>query len=352
MTRILGLSLYGQQAASHRYRLSQYVPGLAQAGIDLQIHSLLDDVYLTSRFAGLPVPWGSVLQSAWQRLGVLISKNDFSGAILHCELYPLLPGSLERLLLPKPYIYDFDDALFLKYRQGRIRVLRPILGSKFDKIIAGAAAVTAGNSFLTHYAQKFNSNVNLLPTVVDTMRYKLAARSLNAEFTVGWVGSPSTAPYLAALVEPLAQLAKEGPVRMVVVGGPAPTIPGVVVEKIAWDEASEIHQINRFDVGVMPLTDDNWARGKCAFKLIQYMACGVPVVASRVGANVDVVTPQCGFLVENATGWLSALRALRDDVPRRSQMGEAARMRIEKEYSLERNLPVLTRVIKEMLGIK
>jgi glycosyltransferase involved in cell wall biosynthesis len=352
MTRILGLSLYGQQAASHRYRLSQYVPGLAQEGIDLQIQSLLDDEYLIHRFADRPVPWSSVLQSAWQRLRLLISKDDFSGAILHCELYPLLPGSLERLLLPKPYIYDFDDAFFLKYRQGRLGVLRPILGPKFDKIIAGAAAVTAGNSFLTNYAQEFNTNVNQLPTVVDTMRYKPEARALNAEFTVGWVGSPSTAPYLAALVEPLAQLAKEGPVRLVIVGGLAPTIPGVVVESIAWNEATEIHQINRFDVGVMPLTDDNWARGKCAFKLIQYMACGVPVVASRVGANVALVTPQCGFLVENAAGWLSAIRALRDDAYRRAKMGAAARARIEEEYSLATNLPVLTRVIKEMVGIK
>ena len=352
MIRILGLSLYGQQAASHRYRLSQYVPGLAQAGIDLQIQSLLDDEYLIHRFADRPVHWNSVLQSALQRLRLLISKDDFSGAILHCELYPLLPGSLERLLLPKPYIYDFDDAFFLKYRQGRLGAFRLILGPKFDKIIAGAAAVTAGNSFLTNYAQEFNTNVNQLPTVVDTMRYKPEVRALNAEFTVGWVGSPSTAPYLAALVEPLAQLAKEGPVRLVIVGGLAPTIPGVVVESIAWNEATEIHLINRFDVGVMPLTDDNWARGKCAFKLIQYMACGVPVVASRVGANVDVVTPQCGFLVENAAGWLSAIRALRDDAYLRAKMGAAARMRIEEEYSLATNLPVLTRVIKEMVGIK
>lgn len=352
MTKILGLSLYGQQAASHRYRLGQYVPGLKQAGIDLQIQSLLDDEYLINRFAEQPVPWNSVLKSAWQRLRVLISKNDFSGAILHCELFPLLPGSFERLLLPKPYIYDFDDAFFLKYRQGRLGVLQPILGSKFDTVIVGAAAVTAGNSFLTHYAQEFNTNVYRLPTVVDTMRYKPEARSLNAEFIVGWVGSPSTAPYLATLVEPLAQLAKEGPVRLVIVGGLAPMIPGVVVESIAWEEVTEIKQINRFDVGVMPLTDDNWARGKCAFKLIQFMACAVPVVASRVGANVDVVTPQCGFLVEDAAGWLEAFRVLRDDPLRRAQMGESARLRIEEEYSLKRNLPVLTRVIEQMLAIK
>lgn len=349
MTKILGLSLYGPQAASHRYRLGQYVPGLAQAGIDLQIQSLLDDEYLVNRFAGRPIPWGSVLKSARQRLRELINRDDFAGAILHCELCPLLPGSLERLLLPKPYIYDFDDAFFLKYRQGRLGVLQPLLGMKFEKIIAGASAVTAGNSYLTNYAQKFNTNVNLLPTVVDTMRYRSKTRSLNAEFTVGWVGSPSTAPYLAELVEPLALLAKEAPVRLVIVGALAPFIPGVVVENITWDEATEIHQINRFDVGVMPLTDDKWARGKCAFKLIQYMACGVPVVASRVGANVDVVSPQCGFLVEDSAGWLAAFRALRDDAPRRAEMGAAARTRIEAEYSLSRNLPLFTRVIEEML---
>lgn len=349
MTKILGLSLYGQQAASHRYRLSQYVPGLANSGIDLQIQSLLDDEYLVNRFSGRSIPWGRVLQSAWQRLSVLTKKNDFAGAILHCELFPLLPGSVERFLLPKPYIYDFDDAFFLKYQNGRLGVLRPILGKKFGKILAGAAAVTAGNSYLTKYAQKFNTNVNLLPTVVDTVRYRPEARSLNVEFTIGWVGSPSTAPYLTALAEPLAQLAKESPVRLVIVGALAPRIPGVVVETIAWDEATEINQINRFDVGVMPLTDDNWARGKCAFKLIQYMACAVPVVASQVGANLDVVTPKCGFLVENSAGWLSALRALRDDTNLRAQMGAAARTRIEEHYSLARNLPILTRVLKDMM---
>ena len=352
MNKILGLSLYGQKAASHRYRLQQFVPALAQAGIDLQIQSLLDDEYLVNRFAGRPVPWGSVLQSAWQRLRVLINRDDFAGAILHCELCPLLPGSLERLLLPKPYLYDFDDAFFLKYQQGRLGVLRPMLGMKFEKIIAGAAAVTAGNSYLSNYAQMFNTNVHRLPTVVDTMRYRPEARSLNAEFTVGWVGSPSTAPYLTALIEPLAQLAMEAPVRLVIVGAFAPIVPGVVVENITWDEASEIQQINRFDVGVMPLIDDNWARGKCAFKLIQYMACGVPVVASRVGANVDVVSPECGFLVEDAAGWLSAFRMLRDDALLRAQMGAAARTRIEEEYSLARNIPVFTQVIKKMVEIK
>lgn len=352
MTKILGLSLYGPQAASHRYRLGQYVPGLAQAGIDLQIQSLLNDDYLVNRFAGRPIPWGSVLKSAEQRLRVLINRDNFAGAILHCELCPLLPGSLERLLLPKPYIYDFDDAFFLKYQQGRLGVLRPMLGVKFDKIIAGAAAVTAGNSYLTNYAQEFNTNVNMLPTVVDTIRYKPETRPLNAEFTVGWVGSPSTAKYLAALVEPLALLAKETPVRLVVVGASAPFIPGVLIENITWDENTEIHQINRFDVGVMPLTDNNWSRGKCGFKLIQYMACGVPVVASRVGANVDIVSPRCGFLVDDSAEWLAAFRVLRYDASRRAEMGVAARSRIVAEYSLSRNLPVLIRIVEEMLVIQ
>lgn len=352
MTKILGLSLYGSQAASHRYRLSQYVPGLALAGIDLQIHSLLDDEYLINRFAGRPIPWSQVFQSAWRRLKLLNDMQNFSGAILHCELCPLLPGSIERLLLPKPYIYDFDDAFFLKYRQGRFGILKPILGRKFDKIIAGASAVTSGNSYLTDYAKKYNSNVKQLPTVVDTLRYRQEALPLKSEFTVGWIGSPSTAPYLSALIEPLAKLAKDCPVRLIAVGGLAPNIPGVIIENINWDESTEIHQINRFDVGVMPLTDDDWARGKCAFKLIQYMACGLPVVASRVGANVEVVTPQCGFLVDDVEGWVAAFKLLRSDVHLRMQMGKAARTRIEEEYSLARNLPMMTQIIQKILVTK
>ena len=348
MIKVLGLALYGPMAASTRYRLGQYVPGLAERGIALDIRYLLDDKYLQQRFNGGPMPWLNLLQTGWQRLRELRSESEnFDLSIVYCELFPLLPAWAEYALLPKPYVYDFDDAFYLKYQGGRLGVMPPILGRKFDAIIAGAAAVSAGNQTLAGYARGLNTRTRLLPTVVDTGRYVPVHNSRDATtFTVGWIGSPSTAPYLAELIAPLALIAREGPVRLVVIGGKAPLIPGVRVDEVAWNEDTEIALLNSFDVGVMPLTDDEWARGKCAFKLIQYMACAVPVIASRVGANVDVVSPDCGYLASSEQEWVAALRILRDQPERRKTMGEAARTRVVQQYSLHSNLPMLEEIIR------
>ncbi len=350
MIKVLGLALYGPMAASTRYRLGQYVPGLAQQGIDLQIHHLLGDEYLRRRFRGGAVPWGYLLRSGWDRLGDLRGQKSFDAAMLHCELFPLMPGWVERMLLPRPYIYDFDDAFYLKYRSGKLGVMRPLLGNKFDTVMQGAAAITAGNNVLAEYARGQNTNTHLLPTVVDTDRYVPAQRTPRDVFTVGWIGSPSTAPYLAELVGPLSQIGKESPIRLVVIGGKAPSIPNITVEEIAWCEQNEVALINTFDVGVMPLPDDDWAKGKCAFKLIQYMACAVPVIASRVGANIDVVQPDCGFLASTTEEWVDALRALRDQPEVRHQMGVQGRVRVEEDYSLHRKLPVLADVLRRAAG--
>jgi glycosyltransferase involved in cell wall biosynthesis len=215
----------------------------------------------------------------------------------------------------------------------------------------GASHVTAGNRVLAAYAQRHNSNTHVLPTVVDTQRYQPRRGNDRGEvFTVGWIGSPSTAPYMEQLVAPLSAIAREGPVRLVVIGGRAPGVPGVDVVELPWDEALEVEQLNTFDVGVMPLPNSDWARGKCAFKLIQYMACGLPVVASPVGANQDVVTPECGLLVTTPGEWTDALRTLRDRPSLRRQMGDAGRQRVERSYSLDANLPVLAQVLRQAAG--
>ncbi|MGB4227963.1 MAG: glycosyltransferase [Candidatus Dechloromonas phosphoritropha] len=351
MIRVLGLALYGPLAASTRYRLGQYVPGLAEEGIELKIVHLLGDDYLRRRFSGEAWPVGSMLRAGVGRFADLLGQSDFDVAMLHCELYPFLPGGIERALIRIPYVYDFDDAFYLKYRSGAKRLFKPLLGCKFDKVIAGAAVITAGNSTLANYARQFNSKEYYLPTVVDTERYIPSARDRSeAVFTVGWIGSPSTAPYLAELVAPLSLLGLEGQVRFVGIGGKAPVIPNVSVVEINWQESTEIDLINTFDVGVMPLPDDDWAKGKCAFKLIQYMACGVPVVASAVGANVEVVTNECGLLASTRDEWLSAFRLLRDERSKRIEMGRAARERVEQHYSLRHNLPVLANVLRAAAG--
>jgi glycosyltransferase involved in cell wall biosynthesis len=351
MVKVLGLALYGPLAASHRYRLGQYVPGLAGMGIDLQIRHLLGDDYLSARFGGRSLPIKAMLKDGLARFEDLWHQGDYGAVILQCELIPLMPGWLERALIRKPYIYDIDDAFYLKYRSGKMRWASPFLGGKFDAVMAGAAAVTAGNYGLADYASRFNGNSHYLPTVVDVTRYlpnKIS--SDKAVFTVGWIGSPSTAPYLTELIAPLSALGNECAVKLVVVGGNAPEIPNVSVVECEWHEHTELDLINSFDVGVMPLPNDDWARGKCAFKLIQYMACGVPVIASPVGANVDVVSVECGLLASNDLEWLDALRRLRDEPVTRDEMGKAGRSRVVNHYSLQKKLPILADVIHSIVS--
>ena len=346
MIKVLGLALFGPLAASNRYRLGQYVPGLSNMGIDLQVRHLLGNVYLRARFSGeaLPISW--ILKDCLGRFYDLVHQHDFDVVMLQCELIPLMPGWLERALICKPYIYDFDDAFYLKYRKGRMRWASPLLGEKFDTVMSGASAVIAGNHVLADYARQHNVSTFYLPTVVDSMRYLPNTESRGSHvYTIGWIGSPSTAPYLSDIIAPLSALGQEGSVRFVVIGGRAPNIPNVSVVEIEWNEHTEIDLVNSFDVGVMPLPDDDWARGKCAFKLIQYMACAVPVIASPVGANVDVVTAECGVLASTSQEWLEALRLLRDQPVTRMRMGEAGRARVLQHYSLHKNLPVLAEVI-------
>ncbi len=350
MINILGLALYGPIAASHRVRLGQYRKGLLEEGIDLHIQSLLGNDYLECRFRGDRRPIGTVLRAGVERLRLLLGRRRFDAAVVHCELFPLAPGWLERAVLRLPYIYDFDDAFYLRYRGGNLSSLGMVLGGKFDKVICGAAAVTAGNLHLADYASAFNQNVSVLPSVVDTAHFSPGVHYDNSIFTVGWIGSPSTAKYLLDLVAPLQILGRDRRLRLVVIGGKAPHVENVEVLEIPWSEDSEVKLINTFDVGVMPLPNNEWARGKCAFKLIQYMACGVPVVASRVGANIELVTPECGFLAETDEQWVEALRQLGDQPLMRSRMGVSSRKRVVDAYSLQSNLPLMANVIHKVVG--
>jgi glycosyltransferase involved in cell wall biosynthesis len=352
MIKVLGLALYGVQAASTRYRMAQYVPNLREEGIDLRVVPLLGDEYIKTTFRGERYSAKALIRDYIVRLACLAKQGTYDLAIVQVELFPLLPGVIESRLLRVPYIYDFDDAFFLKYHQERFRRVSFFLKDKFAPVLSRAAAVLAGNHYLADYAIRLNHATTLLPTVVDTDRYVHLRRELDDIFTVGWIGSPSTSVYLSALALPLAQLGREGPVRFIVVGGHCEAIEGVEVVNLPWEEATEVRLINKFDVGVMPLFDDEWARGKCALKLIQYMACGVPVIASPVGANLHVINGSCGLLASDSDAWLVGLRRMRDDRALRRNMGVAGRQCVEEYYSLRTGLPVMTNAIKTVAAMK
>lgn len=350
MIKILGLALYGPMAASTRYRLGQYVDKLENEDIKIELCFLLNDEYIKSKYKDEKISILNLVQSGIKRLIKLGLQKKYDLLIIHCELFPLLPAWFEKILINKPFIYDFDDAFFLKYRIGRFKIIDAILGNKFDEMMKKASAITAGSYTLYKYGKKFNENTYLLPTVVDHNRYINICKNKTGSFKVGWIGSPSTSQYLSEIIEPLEELGKEGSVEFIVIGGSAPAISNVKVIEIEWNEETEIEEINSFDVGIMPLPDNDWTRGKCAFKLVQYMACSVPVIGSRVGANIDVIDSDSGFLVSTKEEWIEKLRILRDNPIKRIELGNNARKRIINNYSLQKNLPLLISVIKKTIS--
>jgi glycosyltransferase involved in cell wall biosynthesis len=350
MIKVCGLALYGTAAASTRYRLSQYVDKLTEQGIQLDVVPLLGENYIHKTFSGMKYGIRDVALDYMRRLFFIGHQRDYDAVIIQAELFPFLPGAIESRLIHVPYICDFDDATFLKYRLERFKAVSFLLKDKFNPVIDRAAAVLAGNEYLRAFAQKRNPDTVLLPTVVDTDRYVVAPQSRANGFTVGWIGSPSTSVYLRELSQPLSKLGREGPIRFVVVGGRCDPIDNVEVVNLPWSEATEVDLINTFDVGVMPLFDDEWAKGKCALKLIQYMACGLPVVASPVGTNVDLVESNCGFLAADAKAWVERLRLLRDSPDLRRRMGADARQRVEQAYSLHSALPTLAATIQRVVA--
>lgn len=349
--KVIALSLYGLMAASTRYRLEQYTDGLKSLGIDLHIEPLLSNDYIRLSYQGKSYPKLRYLGDYLRRLRLLLTQRDYDVAIVYGELFPLLPGFIESRLVRVPYIYDLDDAFFIKYQLKRFRSVSFLLKNKFDDVFARAGHVLAGNEFLAKHARALNANTTLLPTVIDIERYRYCPKKIPDVFTIGWIGSPTTTVYLSLLRAALEIVGREGYVRFVVVGGSFSAIPGVEVVNLPWSESSEVELINSFDIGVMPLFDDEWAKGKCGFKLIQYMACRVPVVGTGVGANLDIVSTDCGFLVTTTEEWVDAFRVLRDDPRLRERMGVCGRSRVEQSYSLQVALPIMADTIKAVFAL-
>ncbi len=327
----------------------QFLPRLAKEGIECTISLLLDDEYLERKFATGRADPGHAMGAYASRARVLLGAGRYDLAVIQYELLPFVPKGIESLLggFRLPYVYDFDDAVFHAYDQHRSALVRGTLGGKIPAVIGGARHVLAGSEYLAAYARRFNAAVEILPTVVDTERYSPREGSRpSAPFTVGWIGSPSTAAYLLEAMPPLRSFFETGAARLVLVGAGPLDLHGFPGEAREWSAASEVDDVRRFDVGIMPLPDTPWARGKCGFKVIQYMACGVPVIASPVGANRDIVEHGVnGFLANTPEEWLQAMRTLAEHPAVRKAMGDAGRRKVERQYSLDYAAPRLARAL-------
>ncbi|WP_374602881.1 glycosyltransferase family 4 protein [Niveibacterium sp.] len=351
--KVLALTRYAALGASSRLRFHQYFPALEAAGIHVEARHLFDDGYVKRLYSGRGRSPGALLHAYSARLVDALNAARFDRLWLEKELFPGLPALCERVLagLGVPILVDFDDAVFHSYDRHPNAIYRRLMGRKIDVVMRASRLVVAGSPYLAERAQMAGARrVESLPTVIDLQRYPAEAAPTNTEIpTIGWIGSPSTVQYLEGLRAPLNALRRERNFRLVVIGARLPWVAEIGGECLPWSEDTELQALRQIDIGVMPLPDDPWERGKCGYKLIQYMACSRPVVASPVGANLSIVQPgDNGFLAADSSQWQEALGALIDDAALRRRIGASGRAKVEAQYCVQRTAPRLIGWMQEL----
>lgn len=346
--KLLMLSRYGRLGASSRLRSMQYVPSLKEVGIQVCIEPLFSDSYVSALKYGRR-DFLLVVFCYLRRFFSLFRARRYDVIWIEKEALPWMPSWVELFFLRRSkFILDFDDAIFHKYDMHRFGLVRFFLGRKIDRLMRRANLVVCGNSYLCERARSAGAEwVELIPTVIDIDRYKFSqpVRRKDESIKIVWIGSPSTGKYLSIIQDPLVRLSRVFKLKLIVIGCNL-QMNGVDVELVPWSEDSEVESIAVGSIGVMPLVDSPWERGKCGYKLIQYMGVSLPVVASPVGVNCEIVQNGVnGYLAESADEWCEKLSVLLSNEALRHQMGGSGRRIVENDYCIQRTSLRLARLI-------
>ncbi len=349
---VLLLTRYERKGPSSRVRHYNFLPALERAGFHVTVAPFFDAEYLERYFRSERRSARSIVAAYWRRLRQALGARRYDLLWIEKEALPWLPAALERALFgPKPLVIDFDDPWYLRYA-GNGPLVRALLGRKLETVAARATAVTAGSPALARWSTAAGARCVLeMPPAVDIEHYPLLPLP-DGPFTVGWIGTPRNEDYLRLIAEPLRHLHAVHGARLRVIGGTGSlTLPDVPIDQVPWREETEAAELARCHVGVMPLTDGPWERGKCGYKLIQYMAAGRPAVASAIGAARSLLVPdETGYLAASPEEWSSALASLAGDRDRVTRLGLAARRRAEAEYSLQVQSPRLIELFRQAVG--
>lgn len=346
--RLLVAPAGGRDFASSRVRIFQHLPALAACGVQGTI--------VPSPDGGEPADRGDYGPLRRARL----RRRQLGQALRLARLAPahditlvqrlLLPAPLRRLLSrrARALVFDFDDALYTTPGDGTrgSRWLAP-RATRWARMLAVSRAATVATAYLADRARQHQRHTVVIASPIDTERYQPAGPARGPGIVIGWIGSPATSRYLEPLLPILCRLAERRPTLRIELVGADPRLagPGVRVREWRWD--TEVSLLQAFDIGVMPLPDDEWARGKAGYKLLQYMACGAAVVASPVGAGQILVRAgETGWLAADDAAWEGALTELISDAEGRRKMGRAGREVAEAEYSLRRWTPRLHDVLE------
>ena len=336
--QILAFPRYSSNGPSSRVRMYNYLPYLKDAGFKVETYPFFNPSYIDDLFSGKNKNILQIFKAYWRRI-VLILKADKSQFFwLQYELLPWVPFWIEKLLLNRcnHLVIDYDDAVFDRYRNHPFFLVRWFLGNKISRLMGIASITVVGNQYLADYAHRSGaSHVVVIPSVIDLEKFqpKRWEKDGGPHLRIGWIGSPSTVHYLLLIKDAILASITKG-CTFTIIGADIPEPLRVVgVSSLQWTIDNEGELLHLLDVGVMPLEAASFEKGKCGYKLIQYMACGLPVVASPVGVNTQIVRHgENGYLAESESDWNKAFEELHDR-ELRIRMGNAGRRLVESTYN-------------------
>jgi glycosyltransferase involved in cell wall biosynthesis len=278
------------------------------------------------------------------RIKTLLTIHKYDFIWIEKELLPFFPSFLEMIFISKKtkYFLDYDDAIFHNYDFNNNKLLKYIYSNKFKNIISKAYKIFVGNQYLFNYAYQWNKNITYIYSVVDERLYKSLNSKHIDKFTIGWIGSPSTTKYLNDIIKYLNRFKNRHNIRLITIGASELKSVDFELLQLEWKLDDEVKNINLFDVGIMPLKENSWENGKCGFKLIQYMACSIPVIASPVGINKEIVSKDVGFLAHDEKDWIDAIVKLMEDEETRLKFGSNGRKKVENNFSFYNNINILS----------
>jgi glycosyltransferase involved in cell wall biosynthesis len=341
------------ESPGERYRAYQFIPYLEREGFSIETFSL----FTSEDYASVPSMSGRrrfqlLTRRMAERSADLHKIRTFDVVFFYRQPTHWIPSRLRRYLkrADVPFVFDFDDAIFLSPPAPLSRAssyLRP--KGEVDRLIADAAVTTVGNSYLRSFAQDYSGNIELIPTCIDLSQYEWRSAPIRDDFTIGWIGSRSTSEYLRLLDPAWTKISHStSNARLRVVGG-SYRHSCILVKEIPWRLGCDAEEISQFDVGIMPLPNNEWSRGKCGLKILQYMAVGVPVVASPVGVNKEMIQDGGnGFLAETADEWAEKIGLLATRPDLRERFAVEGRKTVERNYSLDRWAPVLGGILHDV----
>jgi glycosyltransferase involved in cell wall biosynthesis len=366
MKRLLFLTPSPTESASERYRIYQFLPFLERAGFACTVrpfatralHRAIQREKLASKFSLTPLCYV-------RRFFQLSNLSQYDAVVVHRGIFPFPWPALEKMIIrrhPK-VIFDFDDAIHIGHQDiGTTKypwIYKLKYGPGVNEMLRHSTHVIAGNRTLADHALQFNSQVSVIPTVVDLDQYAYQSpRTSSDVLTIGWVGSRSTSPYLLEMEPAFRKLneAYPGKIRFQIYGHPERILNLPNFSSLPFSLATEIADLRNIDIGIMPAPDNEWTRGKCAFKAIQYMALGIPTVVSPVGMATELVENNVnGFWARTPQEWFEALSQLVSDAQLRVRLSEEGRKTVESCYSLQawglRLAELLLQVLEEQHAV-